>query len=36
MRTDMVIPRLFELLGSRAWEVLEEKDLETFGPVLRR
>ena len=36
MRTDMVIPRLFELLGSRAWEVLEEKDRETFGPVLRR
>jgi sugar-specific transcriptional regulator TrmB len=36
MRTDMVIPRLFELLGSRAWEVLDERDRETFGPVLRR
>jgi sugar-specific transcriptional regulator TrmB len=36
MRTDMVIPRLFELLGSRAWEVLEEKDRETFGPVLQK
>lgn len=36
MRTDMVIPRLFELLGSQAWEVLDEKDRETFGPVLSR
>lgn len=36
MRTDMVIPRLFELLGSQALEVLEEKDLQTFGPVLRK
>lgn len=34
MRTDMVIPRLFELLGSRAWEVLEEKDRATFASVL--
>lgn len=36
MRTDMVIPRLFELLGSQAWEVLEEKDRETFAPVLHK
>jgi sugar-specific transcriptional regulator TrmB len=34
MRTDMVIPQLFNLLGSRALEVLDEKDRAIFGPVL--
>ena len=34
MRTDMVIPRLFELLGDRALDVLDEKDRATFAAVL--
>jgi sugar-specific transcriptional regulator TrmB len=33
MRTDIVIPRLFELLGQRALDVLEEKDRVIFAPV---
>lgn len=36
MRTDMVIPRLLELLGSQALEVLDARDLAVFGPVLMR
>jgi sugar-specific transcriptional regulator TrmB len=35
MRTDMVIPRLFQLLGDRAMDVLDEKDLTIFAPVLQ-
>lgn len=34
MRTDMVIPRLLELLGAQAFDVLDERDLAIFGPVL--
>ena len=34
MRTDMVIPRLFELLGQRALDVLEDKDRAVFASVL--
>lgn len=34
MRTDMVLPRLFELLGSRVLEVLDERDRHIFAPVL--
>lgn len=34
MRTDMVIPRLLELLGQRALEVLEDKDRAVFASVL--
>jgi sugar-specific transcriptional regulator TrmB len=33
MRTDMVIPQLFELLGSKALDVLDEKDRSIFAPV---
>lgn len=33
MRTDIVIPRLFELLGQQALDVLEEKDRVIFAPV---
>lgn len=35
MRTDMVLPRLFALLGSRALDVLDERDLIVFKPVLQ-
>ena len=34
MRTDMVMPQLFELVGSRALEVLDEKDRVLFAPAL--
>lgn len=34
MRTDMVIPRLFQLLGSQALDVLDERDRAIFGPAL--
>lgn len=34
MRTDMVIPRLFALLGDRALDALEDKDRLIFAPVL--
>jgi sugar-specific transcriptional regulator TrmB len=34
MRTDMVLPQLFELLGEHALEVLEDKDRAIFARVL--
>lgn len=34
MRTDMVIPRLLELLGNRALDVLDDKDRAIFAPAL--
>jgi sugar-specific transcriptional regulator TrmB len=36
MRTDMVIPRLLDLLGNQALAVLDARDLAVFGPVLMR
>ncbi len=33
MRTDMVIPRIFELLGDRVLDVLDEQDRAIFAPV---
>ncbi|MEA3336198.1 MAG: helix-turn-helix domain-containing protein [Chloroflexota bacterium] len=34
MRTDIVIPRMFELLGHQALDLLDEQDRLVFAPVL--